>query len=95
MPIGSAPIRSWSIETSALDAGLPEGATPRHTTLDSSGLRERYGLQVPDITAIIEPMIAARRNDLALADVDQHAAGVAAAHHVERLVDLDRAGTRG
>jgi dTDP-4-dehydrorhamnose reductase len=48
------------VETSALDAGLPEGSTPRHTTLDSSGLRERYGLQVPDITAIIEPMIAAR-----------------------------------
>jgi dTDP-4-dehydrorhamnose reductase len=47
-------------ETSALAAGLPEGATPRHTTLDSSALRERYDLQVPDIWAIIEPMIAAK-----------------------------------
>jgi dTDP-4-dehydrorhamnose reductase len=47
-------------ETSARDAGLPEGATPRHTTLDSSGLHERYGLEVPDVWAIIEPMIAAK-----------------------------------
>ncbi len=36
-------------ETSALSSGLPPGATPRHTTLDSSALRERYGLDVPDI----------------------------------------------
>ncbi len=47
-------------ETSARDAGLPEGSTPRHTTLDSRVLRERYDLQVPDIWAIVEPMIAAR-----------------------------------
>jgi len=47
-------------EVSALDAGLPKGATPRHTTLDSSALRERYGLEPPDIWAIIEPMIAVR-----------------------------------
>jgi dTDP-4-dehydrorhamnose reductase len=47
-------------ETSARDAGLPEGATPRHTTLDSSALRERYDLSVPDIWAMIEPMIAAK-----------------------------------
>jgi nucleoside-diphosphate-sugar epimerase len=49
-------------ETSARDAGLPEGSTPHHTTLDSSGLRERYGLEVPDITAIIAPMIAAAKS---------------------------------
>jgi dTDP-4-dehydrorhamnose reductase len=47
-------------ELSARDAGLPEGATPRHTTLDSSALRDRYGLQVPDIWPIIEQMFAAR-----------------------------------
>jgi len=47
-------------EVSALDAGLPQGATPRHTTLDSSTLRERYNLALPDIWTIIEPMIAAR-----------------------------------
>ena len=45
-------------EVSARDAGLPEGATPRHTTLDSSALYERYGLQVPDVWPIIERMIS-------------------------------------
>src|SRR5262249_10789662 len=47
-------------ETSALAAGLPEGATPRHTTLDWSALSEPYGLAVPDVGAITEPMIAAK-----------------------------------
>jgi dTDP-4-dehydrorhamnose reductase len=47
-------------ETSALDAGLPQGSTPRHTTLDSSDLRDHYGLEVPDVWRIIEPMVAAR-----------------------------------
>ena len=47
-------------EVSALDAGLPQGATPRHTTLDSRALRERYDLALPDIWTMIEPMIAAR-----------------------------------
>ena len=41
-------------ETSAFEAGLPQGATPRHTTLDSSALRDRYGLDVPDVWEIIE-----------------------------------------
>jgi dTDP-4-dehydrorhamnose reductase len=48
-------------ETSALAAGLPEGATPRHTTLDSSLLRDRYGLQVPDVWDVIEDAIMATR----------------------------------
>jgi dTDP-4-dehydrorhamnose reductase len=47
--------------TSALSSGLPLGATPRHTTLDSSALRERYGLEVPDVWALIEPMITAAK----------------------------------
>jgi dTDP-4-dehydrorhamnose reductase len=43
-------------ENSALEAGLPEGANPPHTTLDSSRLRERYGLEVPDAWAAIEAL---------------------------------------
>jgi dTDP-4-dehydrorhamnose reductase len=39
---------------SARDAGLPEGATPLHTTLDSSALRDRFGLEVPDVWQVIE-----------------------------------------
>lgn len=47
-------------ETSAHDAGLPEGSTPRNTTLDSSVLRERYGFDVPDVYEIIKTIIGAR-----------------------------------
>jgi dTDP-4-dehydrorhamnose reductase len=40
--------------TSALSAGLAEGATPPNTTLDSRPIRDRYGLEVPDIWQVIE-----------------------------------------
>jgi dTDP-4-dehydrorhamnose reductase len=46
------------VEVSARDAGQPEGSTPRHTTLDSSALVERYGLTVPDVWEVIEQLIA-------------------------------------
>ena len=46
-------------EISALEAGLPEGATPQHTTLDSSLLRDRYGIDVPDVWQVIEGAMAA------------------------------------
>jgi dTDP-4-dehydrorhamnose reductase len=50
--------------TRARDAGLPEGATPPNTTLDSSLLRERYGIEAPDVWEVIEAVIAAsRRNE--------------------------------
>jgi dTDP-4-dehydrorhamnose reductase len=39
---------------SARAAGLPEGATPLHTTLDSSALRNRFGIEVPDVWQVIE-----------------------------------------
>jgi dTDP-4-dehydrorhamnose reductase len=41
-------------ETSALDNGLPEGATPHNTTLDSSAIRERFALQCPDAWPVID-----------------------------------------
>jgi dTDP-4-dehydrorhamnose reductase len=41
-------------ETSALDNGLPLGATPRNTTLDSSAIRERFALQCPDAWPVID-----------------------------------------
>jgi dTDP-4-dehydrorhamnose reductase len=46
--------------TSARAAGLPEGATPRHTTLDSRALRDRFGLEVPDVWQVIENVRSAR-----------------------------------
>ena len=39
---------------SARAAGLPEGATPLHTTLDSVALRNRFGIEVPDVWQVIE-----------------------------------------
>src|ERR1700679_4329859 len=39
---------------SARAAGLPEGATPLHTTLDSSALRNRFGIEVADVWQVIE-----------------------------------------
>ena len=41
-------------QTSARAAGLPEGATPLNTTLDSSRLRVLYGLEVPDVWDVVE-----------------------------------------
>jgi dTDP-4-dehydrorhamnose reductase len=39
---------------SARVAGLPIGATPLHTTLDSSALRSRFGIEVTDVWQVIE-----------------------------------------
>jgi len=44
---------------SAYAAGLPDGATPRHTTLDSSALSERYGCTAPNVWAVVESVAAA------------------------------------
>jgi dTDP-4-dehydrorhamnose reductase len=41
----------------AASAGMPKGATPRHTTLDSSALRDRFGLAVPDVWAVVEEAV--------------------------------------
>jgi len=52
-------------QTSARAAGLPEGATPLHTTLDSSPLRVRYGLEVPDVWDIVERVATNTRDKVA------------------------------
>ena len=39
-------------------AGMPRGATPRHTTLDSSALRNRFGIAVPDPWTVIDEGLA-------------------------------------
>jgi dTDP-4-dehydrorhamnose reductase len=41
---------------SAYSAGLPPGSTARHTTLDSSALRERFGIIVPDVWQVIDAL---------------------------------------
>ena len=42
------------METSVREAALPEGAAPPYTTLDSSLMASRYGLQAPDVQQVIE-----------------------------------------
>jgi dTDP-4-dehydrorhamnose reductase len=49
-------------ETSARSAGLPEGSTPANTTLDSTTLRERYGLAAPDVWEVIAQLAATAKN---------------------------------
>jgi dTDP-4-dehydrorhamnose reductase len=52
-------------QTSARAAGLPEGATPLHTTLDSSLLRVHYGLEAPDVWDVVERVASNTRDKVA------------------------------
>jgi dTDP-4-dehydrorhamnose reductase len=56
--IGAEP--SLVVAMSARAAGLPEGATPLNTTLESGLLRDRYGLEAPDVWQVIAGVISAR-----------------------------------
>jgi len=51
-------------EASALEAGLPVGATPSHTTLDSSALHQRYGISPPDVWEVLERNVGAAKRKL-------------------------------
>ena len=42
----------------AASAGMPRGSTPRHTTLDSSALRARFGIAAPAPWSTIEGVLA-------------------------------------
>lgn len=42
---------------SAYTTGMPEGATPRHTTLDSTLLRKRYSIAAPDVWEAFSPIL--------------------------------------
>jgi len=52
-------------ETSAATAGLPEGSTPQHTTLDSSRLHVHYGLEVPDVWEIVARVATIAKDTIA------------------------------
>jgi dTDP-4-dehydrorhamnose reductase len=43
-------------KVSAYSAGLPLGSTAPHTTLDSSALRERFGIAAPDVIPVIDEL---------------------------------------
>jgi dTDP-4-dehydrorhamnose reductase len=52
--------KSLVTPTSVAGAGLPEGAAPPHTTLDSGALRERNGIAVPDAWDVLETVLGDR-----------------------------------
>jgi dTDP-4-dehydrorhamnose reductase len=46
--------RDLVVPVSAASAGMPEGATPRHTTLDSSLMQVMLGIDLPDTWEVID-----------------------------------------
>jgi dTDP-4-dehydrorhamnose reductase len=53
--------RSLVNEGSTIEAGLPAGSGRMHTTLDSSRLRDRYGIAPPDVLAVVNSVIGAKQ----------------------------------
>jgi hypothetical protein len=49
------------IEGGTADAGLPPGTSRMQTTLDSSLLRERFGLAAPDALSVVETVIGSAK----------------------------------
>jgi hypothetical protein len=45
-------------EGSVREAGLPPGTAPPHTTLDSALLRQRYGIDVPDLWRVVDWLVS-------------------------------------
>ena len=58
---GGFAVRIWKYFMEAASAGMPKGATPRHTTLDSETLRDRYGVAVPDVWAVVDVAVGSCR----------------------------------
>jgi dTDP-4-dehydrorhamnose reductase len=55
------------VPTSAYSAKMPKGSTPRCTTLDSSALRDKFGIVVPDVLDTLSLFLGSRRASLARA----------------------------
>lgn len=53
-------------DVSARAAGLPEGATPHNTTLDSSLLREQYKIEAPDVWEVVRQVLVGRDRRISL-----------------------------
>jgi dTDP-4-dehydrorhamnose reductase len=41
----------------AIEAGMPAGSAPRHTTLDSSALRDRFGIVAPGPWCVLDAVV--------------------------------------
>ena len=51
---------------SAKSSGLPIGATPPHTTLDSTALRAANGIVVPDVWQVLRPVLSGAATRLSI-----------------------------
>src|SRR5580704_13877111 len=45
----------------AIEAGMPDGSAPRHTTLDSTAMRDQFGIVVPGPWAVLDPIVRRAR----------------------------------
>jgi dTDP-4-dehydrorhamnose reductase len=53
--------RSLVSEGTTVEAGLPAGSGRMHTTLDSSRLRDEYGVAPADVLAVVNSVVASKR----------------------------------
>jgi dTDP-4-dehydrorhamnose reductase len=53
--------RSLVGEGTTVEAGLPAGSGRMHTTLDSTRLRDRYGVTPPDVLEIVGSVVVSKR----------------------------------
>jgi len=85
---------------SAYSLGMPEGSTPRNTTLDCSVLREQYGIVVPDVWKTLAPSLEAGKAKfahhqlpgaklIALDDLSEVADGIYYSRYPLPLVDAE------
>ena len=54
--------RSLVCESTTVEAGLPAGSGRMHTTLDSSRLRDEYGIAAPDVLTIVNAVVASKQH---------------------------------
>ena len=85
---------------SAYSLGMPEGSTPRNTTLDCSALREQFGIVVPDVWKTLAPVLEAGKAKfahqqlpgaklIALDDLSEVANGIYYSRYPLPLVDAE------
>lgn len=65
-------------EDTAPSTGLPEGATPRYTSMNSSELVRQFGIRVPDASTVFRAIVDSI--DSSEGEVDQDSAGGPASH---------------
>ena len=89
------------VKTSAYSAGMPKGSTPRHTTLDSSAMRDKFRIVVPDVFNVLSSFLEHYRKGevvpvqvpgaklIALDDLSEVADGIYYSRYPLPLVDAD------